>query len=799
MIFKTKIYFRCSCYFLVTLLGVIFIFVFQTEAKEGFKYKSIKEGRIIKQEFHTLGLDKKNPFKLKITKQISLKLDKKINGYYYKLKEYTSPPLKTDFDFNGVGLKLKGLFPKETLVDSEIRIKDKENKWTSWYKLEEVKDFPQKNFLNPNTKITNPVFLGSSHTLQYKIKISTLNPKVTPVIRKVEVIYFDTENQIKFIDKIKEKISSSLFSPLLAKPTLKIISRKKWGADESWRFDSHGNEIWPREYVKVKKFIIHHTAGSNGRSNPKAVIRGIYYWHAHILGWGDIGYNFLIDPYGNIYEGRYGGDNVVGGHTYDSQNHINYNRGSIGIAILGDYEPRSSNPNPDILTNRARKALANLIAFKGAKHKIKPKGKSKFYGRLLPNIFTHRDVDSTLCPGRNIYRYLPEIRNLAQKKYNSLIFKSVKVLQAKLIDINFPSQLDIGEKIKVTLKIKNLTNNSWSSKKLKLLIYDKNSNKSSFYIKKWPQKNGQLKPKQKIIKPGKIATFQFYLKAPLKEKNYIEILEIQYGNKSIYKKRWTRIIKVKANYKAHFKSISLTPAVLNIWRYPVTIKFKNVGKKEWRRKEVELLISSSRSKISPFYDKSWPEKKGKIKMKEKIVKPGGIATFTFYEKAPKKTGLYRQRFELRFINNKIKIKNGIKYQLTRVDSALEVLGGYKAQFVSINLTPAVLNIWRPTVIIRFKNIGRATWYKDQVVLKTYKTSRGGINPFKDYTWASNYGDFRFLENEVRPGGIATFVFKIKPPSSFKVHRQVFQIYHLKYDDIIPGSIHHQLTRVDPVY
>ena len=110
-----------------------------------------------------------------------------------------------------------------------------------------------------------------------------------------------------------------------------IVPRAGWGADEKLRFDKDNKEIWPPDYRAIKKVIVHHTVTRDPETDPRATLRAIYQYHAVSRGWGDIGYNFLIDQQGTIYEGRFGGDRVVGGHA------LQYNWGSIGIAILGDY------------------------------------------------------------------------------------------------------------------------------------------------------------------------------------------------------------------------------------------------------------------------------------------------------------------------------------------------------------------------------------------------------------------------------------------------------------------------------
>lgn len=128
-----------------------------------------------------------------------------------------------------------------------------------------------------------------------------------------------------------------------------IVSRAGWGADETLRLDRRGKEVWPPVFQTVQKVVVHHTAGVNGESGEqaKATIRSIYYYHAVTQGWGDIGYNFLIDAAGVVYKGRVShdpgstadtltgengkGQGVTAGHAYG------YNSGTVGVAMLGTY------------------------------------------------------------------------------------------------------------------------------------------------------------------------------------------------------------------------------------------------------------------------------------------------------------------------------------------------------------------------------------------------------------------------------------------------------------------------------
>jgi hypothetical protein len=82
-----------------------------------------------------------------------------------------------------------------------------------------------------------------------------------------------------------------------------IISRAQWGADESIRSRA------PMYDNGIKAGIVHHTAGVNdyAQQDSAAIVRSIYAYHTHTLGWSDIAYNALVDKYGQVFEGRFGG------------------------------------------------------------------------------------------------------------------------------------------------------------------------------------------------------------------------------------------------------------------------------------------------------------------------------------------------------------------------------------------------------------------------------------------------------------------------------------------------------------
>ncbi|WP_306966565.1 peptidoglycan recognition protein family protein [Streptomyces afghaniensis] len=194
-------------------------------------------------------------------------------------------------------------------------------------------------------------------------------------------------------------------------PRPRIVTRRGWGADEGLR------ERGFRYTTKVKAAFVHHTAsGNNYRcSQSPSLIRSIYRYHVKSMGWRDIGYNFLIDKCGKIYEGRAGGvaRPVLGAHT------LGFNTKSMGIAVLGSYGAKKP-------SSASVRAVARLAAWKLGLYGMNPRGKtyltsggSNLYrkGRKvrLNVISGHRDGFNTECPGRKLYGKLGSARSKAAR------------------------------------------------------------------------------------------------------------------------------------------------------------------------------------------------------------------------------------------------------------------------------------------------------------------------------------------------------------------------------------------------
>lgn len=156
---------------------------------------------------------------------------------------------------------------------------------------------------------------------------------------------------------------------------------------------------WAREYSKeVKLIAIHHTAikvDGDDRSGTERV-RALYTYHANNRGWGDVGYHYLIDEDGKIYEGKSGGEYVVGGHAYCN------NAGSVGVALLGNFEVEQP-------TQKQMKSLQWLLTDLAETYDIELNGSIQWRGKTIKPVVGHGDLVSTECPGYYLEGALSQI------------------------------------------------------------------------------------------------------------------------------------------------------------------------------------------------------------------------------------------------------------------------------------------------------------------------------------------------------------------------------------------------------
>jgi hypothetical protein len=205
-----------------------------------------------------------------------------------------------------------------------------------------------------------------------------------------------------------------------------IVTRAQWGANESWRSRQ------PIYTSDLRAGFVHHTASTSNYSPEQAAaqVRAIYAYHTKSLKHSDIDYNFVVDRFGRLYEGRAGGIDqpVLGGHT------AGFNEHTFAVVALGNF----STFNPSATDMAAIKdSIARLFAWKLGLHGVNPGSTASlvsagFWKRTryprgtvasIPAVSSHQTVNFTACPGSNLQAQMPSIRELAAQ-YSDVVISA---------------------------------------------------------------------------------------------------------------------------------------------------------------------------------------------------------------------------------------------------------------------------------------------------------------------------------------------------------------------------------------
>jgi hypothetical protein len=271
-----------------------------------------------------------------------------------------------------------------------FRTRSLAGRWSAWYAAApEAEDLPNEG--SPESaragrwRLGSPYWTGPSNAIRYRLRGE---------VRRLRA-YFVRSSSAR---RMPLRALSTAGSPA-------IVPRLGWNANERIR------RAKPRYATALRFALVHHTAGSNSysRTQSAAIVRAIEVYHVLGNGWDDIGYNFLVDKYGQIFEGRYGGETrpVIGAHAEG------FNTGSVGVALIGSYNARAPSA-------AAQQALENLLAWRLDVAHVDPRssltwisGGNPRFPRGTPVFLRamsgHRDTGFTLCPGTALYRRLPAI------------------------------------------------------------------------------------------------------------------------------------------------------------------------------------------------------------------------------------------------------------------------------------------------------------------------------------------------------------------------------------------------------
>lgn len=298
-------------------------------------------------------------------------------------------PLKNPEPFISSYLQLKGANMDHDDILVTYRTSERGKTWSDWKK---VPFEGHSDNINDTNLITSLLYLDKSISfIQYALDITTTKELV---LEKMLLKHYSPgATPKKILEEINNTKSKNQSKAACSKPT--VVSRSQWGARPA-------NSTFPTSMVT--HLIVHHEFGSNSSSDWAARVRSVQNFHMNSNGWSDIGYNFLIDPNGVIYEGRAGGDSAIGAHF------CGRNRNTMGVCMLGNY----SSATPKVATQNA---LKDLLAWKAVKENINPSGSAYHYSinGSLRTISGHRDGGGcSACPGDGGYAILPSIRSGVQ-------------------------------------------------------------------------------------------------------------------------------------------------------------------------------------------------------------------------------------------------------------------------------------------------------------------------------------------------------------------------------------------------
>ncbi|HET7488062.1 MAG TPA: peptidoglycan recognition protein [Acidimicrobiales bacterium] len=292
--------------------------------------------------------------------------------------------LALPFPVSHLGVRWKG---SDSAV-VEVRTAERAGQWGPWRVAEVAHDLGDEAH---RVVLSGLVRAGGARFAQVRARGDAAG---------VEVVAIDTEHgRRRLVRAAAPPARADVADP-------PVITRAQWGADESIR--RHAPSFAP-----VTRMVVHHTVTPNDDPDPAATMRAIEAYHVKANGWDDIGYNFVVDAAGRVYEGRwarnYGPGETHDGESLDGQGVVGAhaegeNAGSVGVALLGEFTGRDPSP-------AALDALQRLLAWKAERNGIDPLGTTTWAGgQVLPTIVGHRDVGQTTCPGDRLQSRLGAVR-----------------------------------------------------------------------------------------------------------------------------------------------------------------------------------------------------------------------------------------------------------------------------------------------------------------------------------------------------------------------------------------------------
>jgi hypothetical protein len=329
------------------------------------------------------------------------------------LGRYQSPTIHSPFPFNAVVPRWQATLPPGTEIELTMRTGSNCGplstgcSWSEWQPIHAHGDW---TLPGASRQVGDMLFVAAgtdqelslTHThLQFALEFYAPAGDAVPALQAIDLTFIDSSRGPTTADLLARQPATETGDGY-PKPT--VISRENW-CEEPACFEEQ-----PFPHYPVSHLILHHTATSNEDQDWAAIVRAIWGYHTLTLGWGDIGYHFLVDKHGVIYEGRQGGDNVVGAHAGPA------NTGSMGVAMLGTFSLPADDPPGIAPPAPMLNSVAHLFAWKADQRQIDVFDASKTLPNMnwgLPHLMSHREVFGglgTACPGDQAHTLLPWLR-----------------------------------------------------------------------------------------------------------------------------------------------------------------------------------------------------------------------------------------------------------------------------------------------------------------------------------------------------------------------------------------------------
>lgn len=363
---------------------------------------------------------------------------------------FTSDPTQAPIDFTDVAPHWWADTPANTSVLVELRTSKDGQAWSPWVETDQEDDIMPSDSLTQTygSLVSVDQQVRTNRFVQSRITLQTSNKDVSPAFHQLTYTFIDggvtpspPQPQVMI-----QGTPSSVPKPIM-------VSRLQWGSP-----DGESSPKWTPKYKRVTNIVIHHTATSNSDTDFAARVRAIWYFHKYTRGWGDIGYNYLIDPNGVIYEGRAGGDDVEAGHAYP------FNVGTMGIGMIGTFMTQAPSA-------AAQASLIDLVSWKVNQRGIDPMASAPVTGYTdcggsivytRPTIAGHRDYEGTACgkafntsscPGDKLWSMLPQIR--------AAVVSDQPPLRATFTGHDTPGNIEPGATVNVRITVRNSGSLTW--------------------------------------------------------------------------------------------------------------------------------------------------------------------------------------------------------------------------------------------------------------------------------------------------------------------------------------------------